>query len=634
MTILSTIVAHRLRSFWLMSSTDYSPTILRRPLTTVLPTYVAHRLWSFGPPSPDNDLYDIRHPSTMVLPAYVAHRLQSFKPPSPEKDLYDLRRPPTTILLTYVTHRLQFFRPPSLIGYGSRSSDWQRAVAGMLVVGAGQQLAAAPPTIFYHAFVHDPNTNYIHDKLGDSWGVGNFNNGLYSVLQEDIDLNIVQFDNEVLCSFLLLSCLVLLLVGLFLIVWAGSLFWGPCLGLLVLLVFWLGSYELLLLLICGWVLLGLDLFLVGCPVVVGLAIWLVVPSWLLSGFGSGYSTPVMTERKKAVLAETSHKQSNHYALKDNIDLEILVDPLATSGRLKLSQQDMVEIASPVILVEGNAIVFSGVKLEVVGGQSKNLYIEIDLSGLDVTSFNEKIWAKARSKIAEALEIYGGFEVIYNEVNLDLRNDLLGVAVPELFTMPGASNLIDSKELPYHGAFFSKPGFPFWALQLTNPNTLAPIQEYAKVIWPQRNDFFWLANYYKGNKIALPPHKDPNYISIVCQHNIEGLEVENKSTDEWIETKPSKNSFTVLVGEAFKAWTNGRLHASNHRVKLKNETEKRYAVIFGTVPILTNDMINVREELVDEEHPLLFKPFKYYDYIKYRFTDGENLEDALKAYCGV
>ncbi|KAI0510304.1 hypothetical protein KFK09_010905 [Dendrobium nobile] len=302
--------------------------------------------------------------------------------------------------------------------------------------------------------------------------------------------------------------------------------------------------------------------------------------------------------------------------------------------------------------------------------------EIDLSGFHVTSFNEKTWAKARSKIAEALELYGGFEVIYNEVNLDLRNDLLGVAVPELFTMPGASNLIDSKELPYHGAFFSKPGFPFWALQLTNPNTIAPIQEYAKVIWPQGNDFFCnavlnyanhmqkliqtihrmileslgledhydshikslsysirFANYYKGNKIALPPHKDPNYISIVCQHNIEGLEVENKS-DEWIETKPSKNSFTVLVGEAFKAWTNGRLHVPNHRVKLKNETEKRYAVIFGTVPIHTNDMINAREELVDEEHPLLFKPFKYYDYIKYRFTDGENLEDALKSYCGV
>ncbi|KAI0510305.1 hypothetical protein KFK09_010906 [Dendrobium nobile] len=59
----------------------------------------------------------------------------------------------------------------------------------------------------------------------------------------------------------------------------------------------------------------------------------------------------LPKRKKAVLAETSHKQSNHYALKENIDLEILVDPLATSGRLKLSQQDM-ETASPVILVEG------------------------------------------------------------------------------------------------------------------------------------------------------------------------------------------------------------------------------------------------------------------------------------------
>lgn len=317
-----------------------------------------------------------------------------------------------------------------------------------------------------------------------------------------------------------------------------------------------------------------------------------------------------------------------------------------------------------------------------GVDIKNLELpKVDLSGLDITKFNEKTWAIARLAIAHALKTYGGFEVIYNEVSPKLRNELLGVAVPELFTMPAASKLSDSKQLPYHGIFLNKPGFPFSALQLTNPNALPAIQEYANIFWPQGNNFFCntvlnyakhmqelmqiihrmileslgleghydshikslsysirFANYYKdisdrGNTVALPIHKDPNYVSIICQHNVEGLEVEN-TCDEWIETKPLTNSFTVLLGEAFKAWTNGRLHAPNHRVKLKNETEKRYAVIFSSIPILTNDMINTPEELIDEEHPLRFKPFKYYDYIKYRFTDGDKVEDSLKAYCGV
>ncbi|PKU74831.1 probable 2-oxoglutarate-dependent dioxygenase AOP1 [Dendrobium catenatum] len=318
-----------------------------------------------------------------------------------------------------------------------------------------------------------------------------------------------------------------------------------------------------------------------------------------------------------------------------------------------------------------------------GVDTKNLELPIvDLSGLDIARFNEKVWVKARSKIVEALEIYGGFEVVYNEVSSELRNDLLGLIVPTIFTMSVVNKLSDAQKLPYHGIYFKKQGFPYLALQLADPNSLVALQEYANIIWPEGNDFFSntvlnyakhmqelinmihriiieslclelhndshmnslaysirFSNYYKnalddGINLSLPSHKDPNYISIICPHNVEGLEIETRG-GEWIQTKPMKNSFTVLLGEVFKAWTNGRLHAPNHRVKLKNETEKRYAVIFSTIPSLTNDMINAPEELIDEQHPLLFKPFKYYDYVKFRFSEeGEKTNDALKAYCGV
>ncbi|KAI0510298.1 hypothetical protein KFK09_010899 [Dendrobium nobile] len=51
-----------------------------------------------------------------------------------------------------------------------------------------------------------------------------------------------------------------------------------------------------------------------------------------------------------------------------------------------------------------------------GVERKNLELPIvDLSGLDMTRFDEKSWEIARSKIAEALETYGCFEVVYDEV---------------------------------------------------------------------------------------------------------------------------------------------------------------------------------------------------------------------------
>ena len=47
------------------------------------------------------------------------------------------------------------------------------------------------------------------------------------------------------------------------------------------------------------------------------------------------------------------------------------------------------------------------------------------------------------------------------------------------------------------------------------------------------------------------------------------------------------------------------------------------------------IIKAVEELVDKEHPLQFKPFKYSAYIALRHAEaGKNFEAPLKAYVGV
>lgn len=59
--------------------------------------------------------------------------------------------------------------------------------------------------------------------------------------------------------------------------------------------------------------------------------------------------------------------------------------------------------------------------------------------------------------------------------------------------------------------------------------------------------------YKGpktteTKLGLHSHTDKNIVTILYQNEVDGLEVLSKE-GEWINVKPSKQSFTVMIGES-------------------------------------------------------------------------------------
>nr|XP_019703879.1 probable 2-oxoglutarate-dependent dioxygenase AOP1 [Elaeis guineensis] len=83
------------------------------------------------------------------------------------------------------------------------------------------------------------------------------------------------------------------------------------------------------------------------------------------------------------------------------------------------------------------------------------------------------------------------------------------------------------------------------------------------------------------KIAMVSHVDPNMMTIICQHQVKGLEVQTKD-GEWIDVEPLPNSFTVVIGEVFEAWTNGRLQPVHHRVRI-HSNQKRHSALFGSQP---------------------------------------------------
>lgn len=92
-------------------------------------------------------------------------------------------------------------------------------------------------------------------------------------------------------------------------------------------------------------------------------------------------------------------------------------------------------------------------------------------------------------------------------------------------------------------------------------------------------------------------------------------------------------FHFINTRHLQAWTNGRLHAPYHRVVVSGD-EARYSIGLFSNP-KEGCVIEAPTELVDEDHPLLYKPFDYIKFIDFFYSDaGRMSPDALKEYCGV
>ncbi|KAI9160271.1 hypothetical protein LWI28_006734 [Acer negundo] len=137
--------------------------------------------------------------------------------------------------------------------------------------------------------------------------------------------------------------------------------------------------------------------------------------------------------------------------------------------------------------------------------------------------------------------------------------------------------------------------------------------------------------YKGpqtseTKLGLNAHTDKNIVTILFQNQVEGLEVQTKD-GQWINVKPSPDCFIAM------AWTNGRLYSAYHRVMITGNAARYSAGLFS-IP-KGGFIIKAPEELVDEEHPRLFKPFDHVEFLGFYYTEaGQRVHSALKTYCGV
>ncbi|KAL3529968.1 hypothetical protein ACH5RR_009290 [Cinchona calisaya] len=289
------------------------------------------------------------------------------------------------------------------------------------------------------------------------------------------------------------------------------------------------------------------------------------------------------------------------------------------------------------------------------------------------------WDLVKNQVRLALEEFGCFEAKFDKIPPELRKSIFDT-LEELFDLPLQVKLRNSSKKPYHGYVGQYPMVPlFESMGIDDATIPEKVESFIDLLWPEGNSNFCKTvqsyseqlseldkivrrmileslgvekytdehmdstNYllrlmkYEGpqtteTKLGLHAHTDKDTLTILCQNQIRGLEVLTKD-GQWIDVKLSPESFIVMIGDSLIAWTNGRLHSPFHRVMMAGNNA-RYSVGLFTVP-KAGYIIKAPEELVDEEHPLLFKPFDHVEVLSfYDSEEGQRDQSALKTYCGV
>ncbi|XP_062088572.1 probable 2-oxoglutarate-dependent dioxygenase AOP1 [Humulus lupulus] len=309
-------------------------------------------------------------------------------------------------------------------------------------------------------------------------------------------------------------------------------------------------------------------------------------------------------------------------------------------------------------------------------ESKNMIPVIDFSDENLKPGSDS-WGLACKRIHYGLEEYGCFEAKYDKVPIQLHNSLF-LALKDLFDLPIETKMQKTSERPGFNYVGLSPTLPFYeSLGFDHPTSFEEVESFTRVMWPQGNDYFrdsvrsfskpmedlyamatrmvfesyGVLRLYESHMesifhrlrlfkyripetnetMGVPNHTDKTFITILHQHEVEGLQVKTKD-DQYIDIKPDPSSFLFIAADACMAWSNDRIRACEHRVML-SEFKPRYSLGFYS---LVNGVMHVPEELIDENYPLRYKPIDHMNFIFHFNTDDalRNSACPIKTFCGV
>ncbi|XP_030481841.2 2-oxoglutarate-dependent dioxygenase DAO [Cannabis sativa] len=123
------------------------------------------------------------------------------------------------------------------------------------------------------------------------------------------------------------------------------------------------------------------------------------------------------------------------------------------------------------------------------------------------------------------------------------------------------------------------------------------------------------------------HTDSGFLTVLQEdENVSGLEIMNKNGD-FVPIEPCPGTLLLNLGDVAKAWSNGRFCNVKHRVQCKEASIRVSIASFLLGP--KNGTVEIPQELVDDEHPCLYKPFIYEEYRSLRLSEKLHTGEALQ-----
>ncbi|CAO2163391.1 unnamed protein product [Urochloa humidicola] len=302
---------------------------------------------------------------------------------------------------------------------------------------------------------------------------------------------------------------------------------------------------------------------------------------------------------------------------------------------------------------------------------------VDLRGVNPSG---RGWEEARAAVAASMEALGAVLIVQDALGADLRQALFGRAMPELFALPlDVKRSLTSGHI--NGYVGPRPSAPSYesvrAWETTNGGAVRNIGD---VLWPHGGNpaFCDTVSAFATNMLGLQrkvgamvleslgvgqgslgshldslnysvrlsrygvsdaadgmlmkSHRDPTVLSVVVQHDVEGLEVQAQD-GSWLAVAPEPDTVAVIAGELLAVVTNGRVPACVHRVRAPSRRD-RLSAQFVSAP-KDGFVVPPLDELVDADHPPRYNPCDFDGYVRFRYVgEGQKLDDPLEAFCGV
>ncbi|XP_029123247.1 gibberellin 2-beta-dioxygenase 6-like [Elaeis guineensis] len=106
--------------------------------------------------------------------------------------------------------------------------------------------------------------------------------------------------------------------------------------------------------------------------------------------------------------------------------------------------------------------------------------------------------------------------------------------------------------------------------------------------------------FSPEAFGLPPHTDSDFLTILHQDQVGGLQLMKES--KWVAVKPNPDALIVNIGDLFQAWSNDIYKSVEHKVMANGKIE-RYSIAYFLCP-------SYGSTIRSYEEPSLYESFTF------------------------